>query len=139
IATTRAPCSCESKRPPACPSVSACPMAMKPTLPPAARVRGALLPRHHFPGRNRSRILTIDFPAKADVVRGTRFFYPTMSQSPRRVTLSDIAKQAEVHVTTVSLALRNHPRLPERTRKRIQKIAEELGYQPDPVLQALVA
>ena len=58
---------------------------------------------------------------------------------PRRVTLSDIAKQAEVHVTTVSLALRNHPRLPERTRKRIQKIAEELGYQPDPVLQALVA
>ncbi len=59
--------------------------------------------------------------------------------APRRVTLSDIAKQAGVHVTTVSLALRNHPRLPERTRKRIQKIAEELGYQPDPVLQALVA
>ncbi|WED64394.1 LacI family DNA-binding transcriptional regulator [Synoicihabitans lomoniglobus] len=59
--------------------------------------------------------------------------------SQRRVTLSDIAKQAEVHVTTVSLALRNHPRLPERTRTRIQKIAKELGYQPDPVLQALVA
>ena len=58
---------------------------------------------------------------------------------PRRVTLSDIAKKAEVHVTTVSLALRNHPRLPERTRSRIQKIAKELGYQPDPVLQALVA
>lgn len=58
---------------------------------------------------------------------------------PRRVTLSDIAKQAGVHVTTVSLALRNHPRLPEHTRTRIQAIAKELGYQPDPVLQALVA
>jgi len=59
--------------------------------------------------------------------------------APRRVTLSDIAKQADVHVTTVSLALRNHPRLPERTRSRIKKIAQELGYRPDPVLQALVA
>ena len=35
--------------------------------------------------------------------------------TPRRVTLADIAKQANVHVTTVSLALRNHPRLPEKT------------------------
>lgn len=59
--------------------------------------------------------------------------------APRRVTLSDIAKKAGVHVTTVSLALRNHPRLPEKTRTRIQKIAKEVGYQPDPVLQALVA
>ena len=57
----------------------------------------------------------------------------------RRVTLADIATRAEVHVTTVSLALRNHPRLPEKTRTRIQKLAKEMGYQPDPVLQALVA
>ncbi len=57
----------------------------------------------------------------------------------RRVTLADIAKRAEVHVTTVSLALRNHPRLPERTRNRIQKLAKEMEYRPDPVLQALVA
>ncbi|MBT5901053.1 MAG: LacI family DNA-binding transcriptional regulator [Opitutaceae bacterium] len=57
----------------------------------------------------------------------------------RRVTLADIAKRAEVHVTTVSLALRNHPRLPERTRTRIQQLAKEMGYHPDPVLQALVA
>lgn len=57
----------------------------------------------------------------------------------RRVTLADIAKRAEVHVTTVSLALRNHPRLPEKTRQRIQILAKEMDYQPDPVLQALVA
>ena len=57
----------------------------------------------------------------------------------RRVTLADIAAKAEVHVTTVSLALRNHPRLPETTRNRIHAIANALGYRPDPLLRALVS
>jgi DNA-binding LacI/PurR family transcriptional regulator len=57
----------------------------------------------------------------------------------RRVTLADIAKRAGVHVTSVSLALRNHPRLPEHTRQRIQALAREMGYAPDPFLRALVA
>ncbi|MBK8476361.1 MAG: LacI family DNA-binding transcriptional regulator [Opitutaceae bacterium] len=56
-----------------------------------------------------------------------------------RVTLAAIATQAGVHVTTVSLALRNSPRLPAATRERIRKLADELGYAPDPMLQALVA
>lgn len=57
----------------------------------------------------------------------------------RRVTLADVARQAGVHVTTVSLALRNHPRLPESTRQRIQGLAQQMGYAPDPLLRALVA
>jgi LacI family transcriptional regulator len=57
----------------------------------------------------------------------------------RRVTLLDIAKEAGVHVTTVSLALRNNPRLPEETRARIKALADKLGYAPDPLLKALVA
>jgi LacI family transcriptional regulator len=57
----------------------------------------------------------------------------------RRVTLLDIAKEAGVHVTTVSLALRNNPRLPEATRARIKALADKLGYAPDPLLKALVA
>lgn len=57
----------------------------------------------------------------------------------RRTTLADVAREAKVHVTTVSLAIRNHPRLPAETRTRIQRIAERLGYRPDPFLQALVA
>jgi len=56
-----------------------------------------------------------------------------------RVTLAAIAAKAGVHVTTVSLALRNSRRLPAATRDRIQKLATELGYVPDPMLQALVA
>lgn len=59
--------------------------------------------------------------------------------SEHRVTLSDIAAKAGVHVTTVSLAMRNHPRLPETTRKRIQAIAADMGYAPDPFLRALVS
>jgi len=57
----------------------------------------------------------------------------------RRVTMSDIAEKADVHVTTVSLALRNHPRLPEATRRRIQALAAKMGYAPDPFLRALVS
>ena len=57
----------------------------------------------------------------------------------RRVTLADVAKQAGVHTTTVSLALRNHPRLPEATRQRLRALAEKMGYTPDPAMQALVA
>lgn len=59
--------------------------------------------------------------------------------SDHRVTLSDIAQKAGVHVTTVSLALRNHPRLPEATRTRLQALARKMGYVPDPFLRALVA
>lgn len=56
-----------------------------------------------------------------------------------RVTLAKIAEKAGVHVTTVSLALRNHPRLPKETRQRIQALAREMGYAPDPMLRALVS
>lgn len=56
-----------------------------------------------------------------------------------RVTQTDIARAAGVHNTTVSLALRNSPAIPEGTRKRIQALAEEMGYHPDPALRALVA
>lgn len=52
----------------------------------------------------------------------------------RRVTMSDVASVAGVHKSTVSLALRNQPKLNAATRERIRKIAAELGYQPDPML-----
>ncbi|HZZ57506.1 MAG TPA: LacI family DNA-binding transcriptional regulator, partial [Opitutaceae bacterium] len=52
--------------------------------------------------------------------------------SERRVTLADVARKAGVHVTTVSLALRNNRRLPEPTRLRLQALAKRMGYAPDP-------
>ncbi|HEY9249518.1 MAG TPA: LacI family DNA-binding transcriptional regulator [Rariglobus sp.] len=58
---------------------------------------------------------------------------------PKRVTQQDIAKAAGVHRTTVCLALKNYPRIPAETRERIVRIAEELGYSPDPMLSALAS
>ncbi len=58
-------------------------------------------------------------------------------ESQRRVTMQDVARAAGVHQTTVSLALRNDPRLPEPTRRRLQEVAKAMGYKPDPMLAAL--
>jgi len=51
--------------------------------------------------------------------------------------MQDVARAAGVHQTTVSLALRNDPRLPATTRRRLCAIARQLGYRPDPMLAAL--
>lgn len=60
------------------------------------------------------------------------------SAGPKRYyTLADIAAKAGVHVTTVSLALRDHPSIPPTTRARIRGVAKEFGYQRDPLLDAL--
>jgi DNA-binding LacI/PurR family transcriptional regulator len=58
---------------------------------------------------------------------------------PTRITLKMIAAKAGVHITTVSLALKDHPSLPEATRQRIKDLAAEMGYVRDPMLSALVA
>jgi DNA-binding LacI/PurR family transcriptional regulator len=60
-----------------------------------------------------------------------------MDASLRRVTLRDIAKKSGFHYSTVSLALRGDPRLPEETRRKILRIAQESGYCPDPMMKAL--
>ncbi len=44
-----------------------------------------------------------------------------------------------MHKATVSRALRNHPTLPVRTRERIQKIARDLGYRPNPLVSMFQA
>lgn len=41
--------------------------------------------------------------------------------------------------STVSLGMRNHPSLPVRTRERIQAVAEQIGYRPNPLVTALMA
>jgi LacI family transcriptional regulator len=62
-----------------------------------------------------------------------------MSSSEFRPTLRDIARKAGCHYSTVSLALRNHPRIPLRTQERIREIAGQLGYRTDAMLAALCA
>jgi DNA-binding LacI/PurR family transcriptional regulator len=54
------------------------------------------------------------------------------------VTMAQIAKKLHVDQSTVSLALRNSPRLSTATRERIQKAAKALGYKPNPFVSALM-
>lgn len=55
------------------------------------------------------------------------------------VSMQDIARAAGVHQTTVSLALRHHPRIPAATQQRVQAVADRLGYRPNPLVAALMA
>jgi DNA-binding LacI/PurR family transcriptional regulator len=55
----------------------------------------------------------------------------------RRVSVRDMAKQLGVSHSAVSLALRNSTQVSEKLRENVRQLAEELGYQPDPMLSAL--
>ncbi len=57
----------------------------------------------------------------------------------KRPTLKDIAARAGLSIAAVSMALKNHPSLPAKTKDRVKKIAAELNYAPDPALSALAA
>ena len=57
----------------------------------------------------------------------------------KRITLADIGIACGYHGTTVGLALKNSPRIPASTREKIQRVAQEMGYHPDPALASLVA
>jgi DNA-binding LacI/PurR family transcriptional regulator len=56
-----------------------------------------------------------------------------------RPTLRDIGLKTGFHYSTVSLALRDHPRIPDSTKQIICEAAKGLGYQPDAMLSALCA
>src|SRR5687768_6944820 len=62
----------------------------------------------------------------------------TFSQARVRVGLREVAAAANVCVMTVSLALRDNPRISAETRERIKRLAAELGYHPDPELARLM-
>lgn len=53
-------------------------------------------------------------------------------------TIKDIAEKAGVSYATVSRALNNHKDVNDETRKKVIKIAREIGYQPNAIAQGLV-
>jgi LacI family transcriptional regulator len=52
-----------------------------------------------------------------------------MNQKP--ATIKEIARRLNVSVSTVSRALHNHPSIGLRTKMQVQKLAEELNYEPN--------
>ncbi|WP_081721814.1 LacI family DNA-binding transcriptional regulator [Geminisphaera colitermitum] len=63
---------------------------------------------------------------------------PPAEPTTTRVTLADIAAAARCSLMTVSRALRSHPSVATATRQRIQKLATQLGYRPDPEVARLM-
>jgi DNA-binding LacI/PurR family transcriptional regulator len=51
-----------------------------------------------------------------------------MSAKKKRISLSTIAKETGLAVSTVSMALNNNPEIPETTCRRVQEAADRLGY-----------
>lgn len=62
-----------------------------------------------------------------------------MNDDLHLVTMKDVAKAAGVAVSTVSYALKNNPKIPAATRRRIQTVAKEIGYKPDAYVSTLMA
>ncbi|MSU47771.1 MAG: LacI family transcriptional regulator [Opitutus sp.] len=54
------------------------------------------------------------------------------------ITMKTVAAQAGVTQATVSMCLANNPRIPLATRERIQAIARQLNYQPNPYVSTLM-
>ena len=59
-----------------------------------------------------------------------------MDTSP---SMRKIAERAGVNRSTVSLALKNNQRLKPATRKKIQKLAMQMGYRKNPTLAHLMS
>jgi DNA-binding LacI/PurR family transcriptional regulator len=49
----------------------------------------------------------------------------------KKITMQDVARNAGVSKSTVSLVLNNHPRISEATKAHVQKICRELNYSPN--------
>lgn len=56
-----------------------------------------------------------------------------------RISQRDIARELGVDTSTVSLALRRHPRISAATVQRVLAAAERLGYRPDPALATIAS
>ena len=63
----------------------------------------------------------------------------TSRPAAKKVSLADIARRAGVSTNTVSRVVRGDPEVSEKTRARISKLVEELGYVPNYAARALAA
>lgn len=54
-----------------------------------------------------------------------------------KVTIHDIARKLNITASTVSRALKDHPRISQETKKAVVKAAQRLNYQPNHIAAAL--
>ena len=56
-----------------------------------------------------------------------------------KITIVDIAKKLDINPSTVSLALRDSPKISAKTTALVKKTAEEMGYRRNPYVSALMS
>lgn len=54
-----------------------------------------------------------------------------------KITIYDLAKQLNTTASTVSRALKDHPRISKKMKQAVNELAEKLNYQPDPIAHHL--
>ncbi len=59
-------------------------------------------------------------------------------EAVRVVTITDVARAAQVSKKTVSRVINDHPDVAEATRQRVQAVIDALGYQPSMLARGLV-
>jgi len=62
---------------------------------------------------------------------------PHFAQTTVKTTIHDIAKKLNITASTVSRALKDHPRISQETKKAVLKVARKLNYQPNNIAAAL--
>ncbi len=61
-----------------------------------------------------------------------------MEKGKRHVSLKDLALEIGVSISTVSRALNNHPDISPEVTRKIQKLAAEMNYTPNPLAMGLL-
>lgn len=54
------------------------------------------------------------------------------------ITIKDVAKKANVSISTVSRVINDSKPVSDDIKMRVVKVIEELGYKPNPVARSLV-
>ncbi len=60
-----------------------------------------------------------------------------MSEPRKEVTIYDIAEKLNISATTVSRGLQDHPKISDKTKKKILAVATEMGYRSNPFASSL--
>jgi LacI family transcriptional regulator len=61
-----------------------------------------------------------------------------MEKGKRHVSLKDLAQEIGVSISTVSRALNNHPDISAEVTRKVQKLATEMNYTPNPLAMGLL-
>ncbi|MGW8249062.1 MAG: LacI family DNA-binding transcriptional regulator, partial [Anaerolineales bacterium] len=84
------------------------------------------------------RLITVSLFAMLLSITGTITGSITVNQRSGRSTIKEVATAAGVSTQTVSRVINNRPDVSPNTRKRVQEIIDQLGYQPSALARSLI-